>query len=163
MLFFTQIQENSSNKTLGDQAILFKFKWFFLEIWQFLIGHYFTRKCDWILTRTTPAGRTTPPGPRARTLRRRRSVYVRSAQAQWGSSIAFQTIKELWKPNLEIYGLEHYETHKILGRMAGLRVTKQRRIKYDTKWVQIKTQLTFSLIGYQKCFIWWKFLSHPLS
>ena len=38
MLFFTQIQENSSNKTLGDQAILFKFKWFFLEIWQFLIG-----------------------------------------------------------------------------------------------------------------------------
>ena len=73
-----------------------------------------------------------------------------SAQAQWGSSIAFQTIKELWKPNLEIYGLEHYETHTILGRMAGLRVTKQRRIKYDTKWVQIKAQLTIFLIRYLK-------------
>ena len=75
----------------------------------------------------------TPPDPRARTRRRRRSVQLLSTQAQSDSNMIFQTIKELWKPNLEIYGLEHYETHKILGRMAGLRVTKQRRIKYDTK------------------------------
>ena len=75
----------------------------------------------------------TPPGPWERTQRRLRSVLVCSAHAQLGSDIVFQTIKELWKPNLEIYGLEHYETHKILGQMAGLRVTKQKRIKYDTK------------------------------
>lgn len=57
-----------------------------------------------------------------------------------------ETIKELWKPNLEIYGLEHYETHKILGRMAGLRVTKQRRIKYDTKaTIEISCQMNFDM------------------
>ena len=44
-----------------------------------------------------------------------------------------QTIKHLWKPNLEIYGLEDIKTHKILGEMAGLRITKQKFIKYDTK------------------------------
>ena len=45
----------------------------------------------------------------------------------------FQTLKHLWKPNLEIYGLEGFHNHKILGEMAGLRITKTKVIKYDTK------------------------------
>ena len=47
--------------------------------------------------------------------------------------IFFQTIKSLWKPNLEIYGLEDFQTHKILGEMAGLRITNKKIIKYDMK------------------------------
>jgi len=39
----------------------------------------------------------------------------------------------LWKPNLEIYGLEHVQTHQVLGDMAGLRVSKNKTIKYDSK------------------------------
>ena len=58
----------------------------------------------------------------------------------------FQTLEELWKPNLEIYGLEvtryswpligplkEFTNHKILGAMAGLRITKNKWVKYDTK------------------------------
>ena len=44
-------------------------------------------------------------------------------------------MKHLWKPNLEIYGLEDFTLHKVLGEMAGLRITKQKYIKYDTKYV----------------------------
>ena len=57
-----------------------------------------------------------------------------------------QTLEELWKPNLEIYGLEvtryswplicplkEFTSHKILGAMAGLRITKNKWVKYDTK------------------------------
>ena len=45
-------------------------------------------------------------------------------------------MKHLWKPNLEIYGLEDFQTHKILGEMAGLRITENKEIKYDTRCVQ---------------------------
>ena len=47
--------------------------------------------------------------------------------------ITFQTLNHLWRPNLEIYGLEDFQKHKILGEMAGLRITKDKRIKYDIK------------------------------
>ena len=47
---------------------------------------------------------------------------------------SFQTLMMyLWKPNLEIYGLEHVQTHQVLGDMAGLRVSKNKTIKYDSK------------------------------
>jgi len=56
-----------------------------------------------------------------------------------------ETLKHLWKPNLEIYGLEDFRTHKILGEMAGLRITKSKFIKYDTKvTVEISCQMDFT-------------------
>jgi hypothetical protein len=44
-----------------------------------------------------------------------------------------QTLKHLWRPNLEIYGLEAFNNHKILGEMAGLRITMEKEVKYDIK------------------------------
>ena len=47
---------------------------------------------------------------------------------------SFQTLMMyLWKPNLEIYGLEHVQNHQVFGDMAGLRVSKNKTIKYDSK------------------------------
>ena len=89
------------------------------------------RRCGWLSTRTTPAGRTTPPGPRERILRRLRWKIFPTFLSLFTSSS--QTIKSLWKPNLEIYGLEDFQTHQILGEMAGLRITNKKIIKYDMK------------------------------
>ena len=50
------------------------------------------------------------------------------------SMLNFKTLKHLWRPNLEIYGLEDFHNHKILGEMAGLRISKKKVIKYDTKY-----------------------------
>jgi len=56
-----------------------------------------------------------------------------------------ETLKNLWKPNLEIYGLEAFNTNKILGEMAGLRITKEKCVKYDIKvTVEISCQMDFS-------------------
>ena len=49
------------------------------------------------------------------------------------TTLFLQTLKNLWKPNLEIYGLEAFTNHKILGDMAGLRITKGKAVKYDIK------------------------------
>jgi len=57
-----------------------------------------------------------------------------------------ETMKHLWKPNLEIYGLEDFTTHKVLGEMAGLRITKEKYIKYDTKvTLEISCQMDFTM------------------
>ena len=48
----------------------------------------------------------------------------------------WQTLKlHLWNPNLEIYGLEHVVSHQVFGEMAGLRIAKNKTIKYDSKFV----------------------------
>jgi hypothetical protein len=52
-----------------------------------------------------------------------------------------QTLKHLWRPNLEIYGLEAFNNHKILGEMAGLRITMEKEVKYDIKYVTSERQL----------------------
>jgi len=56
-----------------------------------------------------------------------------------------ETLKHLWKPNLEIYGLEDFQNHKILGEMAGLRITVKKDVKYDIKvTIAISCQMDFS-------------------
>ena len=37
-----------------------------------------------------------------------------------------ETLKLLWKPNLEIYGLQEFKKHNILSEMAGLRVSRSK-------------------------------------
>lgn len=56
-----------------------------------------------------------------------------------------ETIKSLWKPSLEIYGLEKFSTNEVLGEMAGLRITKFKEVKYDIKTaITISCQMDFS-------------------
>jgi len=56
-----------------------------------------------------------------------------------------ETLEQLWKPTLEIYGLEEYKNHQILGKMAGLRITKNKWVKYDSKvTIEISCQMDFS-------------------
>lgn len=62
-----------------------------------------------------------------------------------------ETLKHLWRPNLEIYGLEDFHNHKILGEMAGLRITKTKVIKYDTKvTIEISCQMDFNQYPFDK-------------
>lgn len=62
-----------------------------------------------------------------------------------------ETLNHLWRPNLEIYGLEDFQKHKILGEMAGLRITKDKRIKYDIKvTIEISCQMDFSEYPFDK-------------
>ena len=39
----------------------------------------------------------------------------------------------LWKPGLEIYGLNSYHGHSILSLMAGLRVYSNKTVYFNTK------------------------------
>jgi len=62
-----------------------------------------------------------------------------------------ETLKHLWRPNLEIYGLEDFHNHKILGEMAGLRITKMKTVKYDTKvTIEISCQMDFTQYPFDK-------------
>jgi len=62
-----------------------------------------------------------------------------------------ETLNHLWRPNLEIYGLEDFQKHNILGEMAGLRITKDKRIKYDIKvTIEISCQMDFSEYPFDK-------------
>jgi len=66
-----------------------------------------------------------------------------------------ETLEQLWRPNLEIYGLEEFTNHKILGQMAGLRITKNKWVKYDTKvTIEISCQMDFSQYPFDRhvCF-----------
>ena len=72
-------------------------------------------------------------GPKGENTEEAEVKYFLLQYLQYKMSNISQTIKSLWKPNLEIYGLEDFQTHKILGEMAGLRVTNKKIIKYDMK------------------------------
>jgi len=62
-----------------------------------------------------------------------------------------ETLNHLWRPNLEIYGLEDFQKHKILGEMAGLRITKDKVVKYDMKvTIEISCQMDFSEYPFDK-------------
>jgi len=62
-----------------------------------------------------------------------------------------QTINSLWTPSLEIYGLEEFSTNKVLGEMAGLRITKSKLIKYDIKTtITISCQMDFTEYPFDK-------------
>ena len=56
-----------------------------------------------------------------------------------------ETLKLLWKPNLEIYGLQEFKKHNILSEMAGLRVSRSKRVTFDIKvTIVISCQMSFN-------------------
>jgi len=56
-----------------------------------------------------------------------------------------ETLKLFWKPNLEIYGLKEFKKHNILNEMAGLRISRSKRITYDIKvTIVISCQMDFN-------------------
>ena len=56
-----------------------------------------------------------------------------------------ETLKLLWKPNLEIYGLQEFKKHNILSEMAGLRVSRSKRIIFDIKaTIVVSCQMSFN-------------------
>jgi len=56
-----------------------------------------------------------------------------------------ETLKLLWKPNLEIYGLQEFKKHNILSEMAGLRVSRSKRITFDIKvTIVVSCQMSFN-------------------
>ena len=46
-----------------------------------------------------------------------------------------ETLKYLWYPELEIYGLETFTRQKVLKEMSGVRIMKNKTINYELKWV----------------------------
>merc|ERR1712223_365712 len=56
-----------------------------------------------------------------------------------------ETLKLLWKPNLEIYGLQEFKKHNILSEMAGLRISRSKRITFDIKvTIVVSCQMSFN-------------------
>merc|ERR1712018_718637 len=56
-----------------------------------------------------------------------------------------ETLNLLWKPNLEIYGLQEFKKHHILGEMAGLRVSRSKEVTFDIKvTIEISCLMDFS-------------------
>jgi len=56
-----------------------------------------------------------------------------------------ETLKLLWKPNLEIYGLQEFKKHHILSEMAGLRISRSKDVTFDIKvTIAISCQMDFS-------------------
>ena len=45
-----------------------------------------------------------------------------------------ETLKYLWYPELEIYGLETFTRQKVLKEMSGVRIMKNKTINYELKW-----------------------------
>ncbi len=41
--------------------------------------------------------------------------------------------KEIWIPDLEIYGLEEYISGKVIKPMAGIRIWKNKTIEYNAR------------------------------
>ena len=72
-------------------------------------------------------------GQKEKTRKKPRYIWKQIMFIHESAWTIFQTLDHLWRPNLEIYGLEDFQKHKILGEMAGLRITKDKRIKYDIK------------------------------
>ena len=44
-----------------------------------------------------------------------------------------ETLKYLWYPELEIYGLETFTRQKVLKEMSGVRIMKNKTINYELK------------------------------
>jgi len=56
-----------------------------------------------------------------------------------------ETLNLLWKPNLEIYGLQEFKKHHILGEMAGLRISRSKVVTFDIKvTIEISCLMDFS-------------------
>ena len=44
-----------------------------------------------------------------------------------------ETLKYIWYPELEIYGLETFDRQRVLKEMSGVRVRKNKTINYELK------------------------------
>ena len=44
-----------------------------------------------------------------------------------------KVLEELWVPDLEIYGLEHFGQKSVLKEMSGLRMWKDKTIEFNTR------------------------------
>jgi len=56
-----------------------------------------------------------------------------------------ETLKLLWKPNLEIYGLQEFKKQNILSEMAGLRISRSKVVTFDIKvTIEISCLMDFS-------------------
>jgi len=60
-------------------------------------------------------------------------------------NVSPETIKYLWYPDLEIYGLEKFKLHKVLKEMSGVRIIKNQTIDYELRVViTISCQMDFN-------------------
>ena len=50
-------------------------------------------------------------------------------------NVSPETIKDLWYPDLEIYGLEKFDLQKVLKEMSGVRIIKNQTIDYELRAV----------------------------
>jgi len=81
-------------------------------------------------------------------------LVVDQAHMAWGKSLTgpvnestedAETLKLFWKPNLEIYGLQEFKKHNILSEMAGLRVSRSKKITFDIKvTIVVSCQMSFN-------------------
>ena len=59
-------------------------------------------------------------------------------------NVSPETLKYLWYPELEIYGLEKFTLHRVLKEMSGVRIIKNQTIHYELRVViTISCQMTF--------------------
>jgi len=59
-------------------------------------------------------------------------------------NVSPETLKYLWYPELEIYGLEKFNLHRVLKEMSGVRIIKNQTIHYELRVViTISCQMTF--------------------
>ena len=59
-------------------------------------------------------------------------------------NVSPETLKYLWYPELEIYGLERFNLHRVLKEMSGVRIIRNQTIHYELRVViTISCQMTF--------------------
>ena len=59
-------------------------------------------------------------------------------------NVSPETLKYLWYPELEIYGLENFHLHRVLKEMSGVRIIKNQTIHYELRvGITISCQMTF--------------------
>ena len=59
-------------------------------------------------------------------------------------NVSPETLKYLWYPELEIYGLEDFNLHRVLKEMSGVRIIKNQTIHYELRVViAISCQMNF--------------------
>ncbi len=46
-----------------------------------------------------------------------------------------QLLDQIWIPDLEIYGLEEYDSASVIKPMSGIRIWKHEAIEYNTRYV----------------------------
>lgn len=52
-------------------------------------------------------------------------------------NVSPESLKYIWYPELEIYGLEKFGRQRVLKEMSGVRIRKNKTINYELGWVMI--------------------------